>query len=107
MWNTILRINWRKTAKEETDDDPIEGINGATITEMQGINTTIGRFLSVIEVPLYGAGVLGIVIIGELNFWSAPVSHETEPVSSIGKYSDTRHTNTHSRRAKLPTDHMS
>lgn len=89
MWNKILEINWKKKSTTEGDDEHIEGTNGATIGEMKGVNTVIRRFLSVIEVPIFGAGVLALVILGELNFWSTPVNYQTEPITGIGKYSVT------------------
>ncbi|RYP72541.1 hypothetical protein DL771_004181 [Monosporascus sp. 5C6A] len=86
MWNKIVEINWKKKSTIEADDEHIEGTNGATIGEMKGVNSVIRRFLSVIEVPMFGAGVLGIVIIGELNFWSRPVRYQTEPITGIGQW---------------------
>ncbi|RYP30302.1 hypothetical protein DL767_006336 [Monosporascus sp. MG133] len=86
MWNKILEINWKKTSTTEANDKHIEGTNGATIGGMKGVNSVIRRFLSVIEVPMFGAGVLAIVIIGELNFWSSPVNYQTEPMTGIGQW---------------------
>ncbi|RYP25020.1 hypothetical protein DL765_000248 [Monosporascus sp. GIB2] len=86
MWNKILEINWKKKSTTEADDKHIEGTNGATIGGMNGVNSVIRRFLSVIEVPMFGAGVLAIVIIGELNFWSTPVNYQTEPITGIGQW---------------------
>ncbi|RYP00919.1 hypothetical protein DL764_006365 [Monosporascus ibericus] len=86
MWNKIVEINWKKNSTPEADDKSIEGTNGATIREMKGVNSVIRKFLSVIAVPMYGAGVLALVIIGELNFWSSPVKYQTEPITGIGQW---------------------
>ncbi|RYO92041.1 hypothetical protein DL762_001870 [Monosporascus cannonballus] len=86
MWNKILEINWKKKSTTDADDKYIEGTNGATIGGMNGVNSVIRRFLSVIEVPMFGAGVLAIVIMGELNFWSTPVRYQTERITGIGQW---------------------
>ncbi|KAK7754021.1 hypothetical protein SLS62_004120 [Diatrype stigma] len=86
MWNKILEINWKTKSPQDTDDEHIEGTNGATVGQMKGVNAVIRRFLSVIEVPIFGAGVLALVIIGELNFFSTPVKYQTEPITGIGQW---------------------
>lgn len=85
MWNKILEINWKTKSTKDADGEHIEGTNGATIGEMKGVHAVIRRFLSVIEVPIFGAGVLALVIFGELNFFSYPVKYQTEPITGIGK----------------------
>ncbi|RYP76637.1 hypothetical protein DL769_003597 [Monosporascus sp. CRB-8-3] len=52
----------------------------------KGINSVTRTFLGVIAVPMVGAGVLALVIIGELNFWSPPVSYQTQPLTGIGQW---------------------
>lgn len=89
MWNKILEINWKKRfghgEKEEKKDESIEGTNGATPEGMRGVNTLISRYLTAIEVPVFGAAILAILIIGERNFFSHQVQYQTEPIASIGK----------------------
>jgi hypothetical protein len=92
MWNKILEINWKKRfgdpdANQPPADEPIEGTNGATIAKMKGVNEIIRSFLSAVEIPVFGAAVLAILIIGEKNFFSGPVNYQTEPIASVGKYS--------------------
>lgn len=53
---------------------------------MKGVNSLIRRFLSVVEVPVFGAAVLAILIIGEMNFFTKQVRYQTEPIASIGKF---------------------
>jgi hypothetical protein len=91
MWNKILEINWKKRfgdpdANQPPADEPIEGTNGATIAKMKGVNAMIRSFLSAVEIPVFGAAVLAILIIGEKNFFSGPVNYQTEPIASVGKY---------------------
>lgn len=88
MWNKILEINWKtRFGNREEDEDPIEGTNGATVGRMKGVNNSISGFLkSAVEVPVFCAAVLAIVIAGERNFWSDQMFYETEPVSSIGQW---------------------
>lgn len=42
-------------------------------------------FLNAVEVPLFSAAVLAILIIGERNFFSHQVDYQTEPIASIGE----------------------
>ncbi|KAI9678524.1 MAG: hypothetical protein M1822_007467 [Bathelium mastoideum] len=90
MWNKILIINWKARfgnwSEEARMDELIEGTNGATIGRMMGVNNVVRLFLSVIEVPVFGAAVLAILIIGERNFWSTQVRYQTEPIASIGQW---------------------
>ena len=89
MWNKILEINWKSRFgarnEDERVDEPIAGTNGATVQKMKGVNNVIRLFLSAVEVPVFGAAVLFILIIGEMNFWSSQVHYQTEPMASIGK----------------------
>ena len=87
MWNKILEINWksRNASRDENTQTPIEGTNGATIETMTRVNTLIRRFLSVVEIPVFSAAVLFILVLGELNFFSRQVSYQTEPIVSIGR----------------------
>ncbi|KAF2767090.1 hypothetical protein EJ03DRAFT_329507 [Teratosphaeria nubilosa] len=39
------------------------------------------------EVPVFGAAILAIVIIGERNFFSKPVKFDTEPMANVGQWS--------------------
>ncbi|KAG4442566.1 hypothetical protein IFR05_001978 [Cadophora sp. M221] len=91
MWNKIRKINWimrwgNGNREEEKTDRPIEGTNGATVESMKGVNSLIRRFLSVVEVPVFGAAVLAILIIGEMNFFTKQVRYQTEPIASIGQW---------------------
>ncbi|KAI0531829.1 hypothetical protein GGR58DRAFT_214446 [Xylaria digitata] len=89
-WEKILEINWkRRFAQEETENnDPIEGTNGATPKMITIINSTIRNFLSSIHIPLFSGVVVVLLIFGELNFWSRPVIHQTEPFSSVGQWAN-------------------
>jgi steroid 5-alpha reductase family enzyme len=89
MWNKILEINWKnRWSREEEDeriDELIEGTNGATMKKMKSVEDMIKLFLSVVEVPVYIGAVLTLLIIGELNFFSKQLTHQTENLRSIGK----------------------
>ncbi len=89
MWNKILEINWKSRFgakhKDERANEPIAGTNGATVQKMKGVNKVIRLFLSAVEVPVFGAAVLFILIIGEMNFWSSQVYYQTEPIATVGK----------------------
>jgi hypothetical protein len=89
MWNKILEVNWKTRFgdpdEEERRNETISGTNGATVEKMKGVNAMIRSFLSAVEVPVFGAAILAILIIGERNFFSDQVNYQTEPWASIGK----------------------
>ncbi|RHZ63795.1 uncharacterized protein CDV56_109209 [Aspergillus thermomutatus] len=90
MWNKILEINWTRrfgnSYRNKRQDEVIEGTNGATLGKMNKVNEMIRSFLSVVEVPIFGAAVLVIIIIGERNLFSDQVVYQTEPMKSIGQW---------------------
>jgi hypothetical protein len=85
MWNKILEINWKdrfgNRNKEEETEKSSEDKYGADLKKM---NDVIRFFLTAVEVPVFGAAVLAILIIGERNFWSQEVYYQTEPIKAIG-----------------------
>ncbi|KAI1650927.1 uncharacterized protein F4817DRAFT_213905 [Daldinia loculata] len=86
MWNKILEINWKSRFGPAKGDQLIEGTNGATVETMSKVNHVVRLFLSTLEVPLFSAAVIAIIIFGELNFFSPEVSYQTEPMGSIGQW---------------------
>ncbi|KAF4220642.1 hypothetical protein CNMCM6805_007311 [Aspergillus fumigatiaffinis] len=90
MWNKILEINWTRRFgnpdRNKKQDEVIEGTNGATLGTMNKVNEMIRSFLSVVEVPIFGAAVLVIILIGEMNFFSHQVQYQTERIESIGQW---------------------
>lgn len=90
MWNKILKINWKKRfgdgdSSEEDLDAHISGTNAATPAKMNKVNDRIRFYLSMVEIPVFGAAILAILILGERNFFSYGVAYMTEPIASIGK----------------------
>lgn len=85
-WDKILEINWSRRRQTEQPDDSqiVEGAN-ITLRELKGINNVVRKFLSVIEIPLFGGVIITLIGIGEANFYSAQVRYDTEPMASIGK----------------------
>lgn len=89
MWFKILEINWKIRwghKEEDSLNEVIEGTNGATVGTMKGINSLVSQFLSAVEVPLFAAAVLLIVVFGERNFFSRQVQYQSEPIQSIGQW---------------------
>ncbi|EAW14204.1 uncharacterized protein ACLA_072370 [Aspergillus clavatus NRRL 1] len=91
MWNRILDLNWTRRFGNpkrdiKRDEEVIEGTNGATFGSMKNVNELIRSFLRVVEIPLFSAAVLVIIIIGERNFFSHQVQYQTEPIQSIGQW---------------------
>jgi hypothetical protein len=90
MWNKILEINWKTRNNEEAErreNEFITGTNGATLKEMKSLNVYLRKFLSAVEIPVFGAAVLAILVLGERNFFSPQVAYQTEPIASVGKFS--------------------
>ncbi|TVY42397.1 hypothetical protein LCER1_G009272, partial [Lachnellula cervina] len=90
MWNKILEVNWKtrfgEPEEEEQRNETIAGTNGATIEKMKGVNAMIRSFLSAVEVPVFGAAILALLIIGERNFFSKQVQYQTEPWANVGQW---------------------
>ncbi|KAF2812966.1 uncharacterized protein BDZ99DRAFT_486380 [Mytilinidion resinicola] len=90
MWNRIVEINWKKLRAVENQDEGIdrviEGTNGATERRMMGVNSVIRKVLNGVEIPIFSAAVLAILIIGERNFFSPQVRYQTEPIAAIGQW---------------------
>lgn len=103
MWKKILEINWRdrfgnKNKEEEETEKSSEDKDGAELeqsktkteaiknAEIKNMNDVIRFFLTAVEVPVFGAAVLAILIIGERNFWSPEVYYQTEPIKAIGMH---------------------
>ncbi|KAK0727744.1 hypothetical protein B0T26DRAFT_143893 [Lasiosphaeria miniovina] len=90
MFNKILEINWKSrfgnVNQDELVNEPIQGTNGATPGTMKNVNKMVRDLLSAIEVPVSGAAVLAILVIGETNFFSGQVRYQTEPMASIGQW---------------------
>lgn len=87
-----LDNNWRRRfgrpgdleEEEKNMNEPIPGFNGATPESIRNVDEKIRVYQYFVEVPLFGAAVLAILIMGELNFFSTQVDYETEPIASIG-----------------------
>ncbi|KAK4199312.1 hypothetical protein QBC40DRAFT_282281 [Triangularia verruculosa] len=86
MWDKILKVNWQERFGEKYTDQPETGTNGATPERMKSVNNIIRGFLSVVEIPVFGAAVVAILVVGELNFWSDPVRWQTEPMANVGQW---------------------
>ncbi|KAL4780094.1 hypothetical protein BJX76DRAFT_364616 [Aspergillus varians] len=90
FWSLILQETWNSriegVVKSDRQDEPIEGTNGATVGQMLQINRLVRTVLSTVEAPVFAAAVLAILILGEENFFSRPVSYGTEPIASIGQW---------------------
>ncbi|KAI1483357.1 hypothetical protein F4774DRAFT_160074 [Daldinia eschscholtzii] len=86
MWSKILEINWKSRFGPAKADELIEGTNGATVERMSKVNSVVRLFLSTLEVPLFSAAVIAIIIFGEMNFFSPQVEYQTEPMNSIGQW---------------------
>jgi hypothetical protein len=89
-WIKILEKNWERFSRsdgqhEKLDESPIVGTNGATPKQMTWISDRIRSWLTLIEVPVFVAAVLFILVKGEMNFFSKPVMYQTEPIASVGK----------------------
>jgi hypothetical protein len=86
LLNKIFEINWQSRFGDPDNLRlPIEGTNGATEETMTHVNKYIRKILSVIEIPLWFAASLAILILGEINFFSAEVRFQTERMATFGE----------------------
>ena len=89
MWDKILKTNWTRRFGH-TDilnlNTPLPGTNAATPAKMLRTESRIRFYLSMVEIPVFCAAVLAILVVGERNFFSYSVRYQTEPMGSIGKH---------------------
>ncbi|KAE9364100.1 hypothetical protein N431DRAFT_497796 [Stipitochalara longipes BDJ] len=87
MSNKIIQINWTTRFGNRAKDIEvsIEGTNGATIERMRVANTSMKLFLRVVEILVFIGAVFAVLVIGEINFFSAQVNYQTVPMANIGK----------------------
>ena len=84
-WDKILRSDYwtsRATASDGEQSDAIK----LNPNQIKSINNTVARFLSVVEIPVFGGIIMAILIAGEINFFSPQLMFMTEPMASIGKH---------------------
>jgi hypothetical protein len=84
-WTKILKEKHKRAKdKEAPADAAIEAPTGAANGELKGPSRLIRRVLKCAEIPIIGAAVLAILIMGEKNFFSRQVQYQTGPIASIG-----------------------
>ncbi|KAG4271773.1 hypothetical protein FPRO04_10720 [Fusarium proliferatum] len=86
MWDRVLEINWRRRFGKPTNDAASEDDESANKGVMKKVNDTIGFFLRILAIPVFGGAGLAILIVGEINFFSPQVNYQTEPMANIGKH---------------------
>lgn len=90
MWNKILKLNWTKRFGDDSHEaealnEPISGTN-STPAKMAYVNNRLTFYLSMVEIPVFVAAILAILIVGERNFFDYRVSYMTEPIASVGQW---------------------
>lgn len=86
MWDRVLEINWRRRFGKQNHDAASEDDESANKGVMKKVNDTIGFFLRILAIPVFGGAGLAILIVGEINFFSPQVNYQTEPMANIGKH---------------------
>ncbi|ROW03449.1 hypothetical protein VSDG_01533 [Cytospora chrysosperma] len=90
MWDKILKTNWKRRFGNSPDSSDLNkllsGTNAATPAKMMKTEGRIRFYLSMVEIPVFGAAVIAILIAGERNFFSYRVRYQTEPMASIGQW---------------------
>ncbi|KAK2677935.1 hypothetical protein RAB80_006675 [Fusarium oxysporum f. sp. vasinfectum] len=86
MWDRVLEINWRRRFGKQNDDAASEDDESANKGVMKKVNDTIGFFLRILAIPVFGGAGLAILIVGEINFFSPQVNYQTEPMANIGQW---------------------
>jgi hypothetical protein len=85
MWDRVLEINWRRRFGRQEEEDNTSEEEDANKGVMKTVNDTIGFFLRILAVPVFGGAGLAILIVGEINFFSPQVEYQTEPMANIGE----------------------
>ena len=95
MWNKIYETRSKKNSNNEGDDKcnhclcrrykPIDRIDSDNVGKMSGLIKIVRSCLSHVQMIVLSGAVLTILCVGEKNFFSPQVRHQTEPVVSIGK----------------------
>ena len=70
---------------EKSLNEVIEGTNGATRRRMNSINQNIRELLRVVELLVFTGAIIGVLVMGELNFFSPQLLRNVEEMSSVGK----------------------
>ncbi|KAK1093460.1 hypothetical protein LTR48_002275 [Friedmanniomyces endolithicus] len=78
MWMQILETIWKKS---NNNGDGNESVRRAKRT-----TRVLRLFRKFLEVPLWAAAVLAIMITGERNLFSPQVHYQTEPMASVGQW---------------------
>ena len=91
MLGQVLQYNWHRVfgSKDEYDDgcdETVGGTNSADRETMARINSTIGYYLKMTAIPVFGGAGAAILILGEINLFSKQVRYQTEPMASIGQW---------------------
>ncbi|OBS18913.1 hypothetical protein FPOA_10639 [Fusarium poae] len=86
MWDRVLEINWRRRFGRQEEEDNTSEEEDANKGVMKTVNDTIGFFLRILAVPVFGGAGLAILIVGEINFFSPQVEYQTEPMANIGQW---------------------
>ncbi|EJT76810.1 hypothetical protein GGTG_06724 [Gaeumannomyces tritici R3-111a-1] len=75
-----------KDLSEGQPEATISGTNGATQSMMENAETRAKFLMGAVEIPLFAAAILAILVIGERNFMSPELSHGTEPMENVGQW---------------------
>ncbi|KAF4446681.1 hypothetical protein F53441_9723 [Fusarium austroafricanum] len=86
MWDRVLEINWRRRFGRQNDDAASEDDGSENKGVMKKVNDTIGFFLRILAIPVFGGAGLAILIVGEINFFSRQVDYQTEPMANVGQW---------------------
>ncbi|KAI1056273.1 hypothetical protein LB507_002334 [Fusarium sp. FIESC RH6] len=87
MWDRVLEINWRRRfGRQQEEEEETTEDGGSNKGVMKKVNDTIGFYLKILAVPVFGGAGLAILIVGEINFFSPQVDYQTEPMANIGQW---------------------
>jgi hypothetical protein len=86
LWfNMFVRVRKWRMVVEDPPDNTGE-FPRLTRKEVQGLDITVKRFLSVVEFPVSMSFCLALIILGELNFFTPQMTYQTEPFVTIGTH---------------------
>jgi hypothetical protein len=83
IWIKILKHNWLEDWAIREDDK--QGAGGSTKAIPRNRKELVRKILDNQESLVIGAFVVCILVLGELNFSSAQVNWQSEPMSAVGR----------------------
>lgn len=89
VWNGVFRAKGKPRVGNRDEDVASENPNGVTIGQVERNTTRMSRISrNTLGLALFLCLEIALLFLGELNFFSPQVYYETEPMTSVGRFSE-------------------